>query len=591
MRKSTEPSRGKSAYTYLGIQPHHPFSLKNPEIASLTQRTKNIGYLAVLTVAVVLILSLLGRGGEERAFINGQVLTLNHNAPNASAMLVRKGRIVAVGDDASVLEQASDSVVVTDWQGKAVVPGFVDAHSHFPVSGLSAVSVNIAPPPVGPGATKEAVVAAIAKAIPASAPGKKPPFILGFNYDNTAFRNPTHPTRKELDAISRGYPVYLWHSSGHLGVANSAALERLGIDEESPMIVGGERGRDLTGKLNGLLAEKAAPSMTRLLKQMKWRDVFRIVTQARDEYLSTGHTTVQNGFASLGMRRMLNFLHWTGVVPQRVNTWIAHDKIDASKAQGLPKNTTIKIIVDGSPQGLTALVTEPYLVRAFGPDNRGVPIFTQDALNELVLGYHRQGLQIALHGNGDAAIDQIIEAVSKAQAEVPRPDARHILVHAQLLRVDQIEQMENISLTPSFFTTHTFYWGEWHMKSFGPHRASGLSPAASAAKKGLRFSLHADTPVTPANSLFLMWAASERETRSGLILGASERIERIQALKAVTIDAAWQAFQDDHIGSLEVGKLADFVVLNENPLTVPDLKNMEVAETWIGGKRHYLKNE
>ncbi len=545
----------------------------------------------MLTLAAMVILSPLACSDDERAFINGQLLTLNHNQPSASAMLVRKGRIIAVGDEASVLEKASKSVEVVDLNGKTVVPGFVDAHSHFPVSGLSAVSVNIAPPPIGPGSSKEAVIAAIAKAIPNKKPGKKPPFILGFNYDNTAFSHPVHPTRQELDAISGGYPVYLWHSSGHLGVANSVALERLNIDESTPEVKGGARGRDLSGKLNGLLAEKAAPSMTRLLKQMKWRDVFSIVTQARDEYLSTGHTTIQNGFASIGMQRLLNFLHAIGIVPQRVNTWLAHDKLNSKKVNKLPKNTTIKIIVDGSPQGLTALVTEPYLVQAFGGDNRGVPIFSQEKLNELVLNYHRLGFQIALHGNGDAAIDQIITAVTSAQAIDPRPDARHILVHAQLLRIDQIEQLESISLTPSFFTTHTFFWGEWHLRTLGLQRASGLSPAASTAKKGLRFSIHADTPVTPANSLFLMWAASERETRSGLVLGASERIERLEALKAVTINAAWQAFQEDQIGSLEVGKLADFVVLHENPLTVSDLKNMEVAQTWIGGTRHYLKDE
>lgn len=557
----------------------------------MTQRAKNIGYLVALTAAVVLIISLLSRNGEERAFINGQVLTLNNNQPNATAMLIRGDRIIAIGDDADVLEQASDTAPVVDLAGKTLIPGFVDAHSHFPVSGLSAVSVNIAPPPIGPGESKEAVIDAIAQAIPKTAAGRTPPFVLGFNYDNTAFDIPAHPTRQELDEISGDYPVYLWHSSGHLGVANSAALKRLNIDENTAEVKGGARGRDFAGQLNGLLAEKAAPSMTRLLKQMQWRDVFSIVTQARDEYLAAGQTTIQNGYASLGMRRLLNFLHWTGIVPQRVHTWIAHDKLDSKAARGLPKNTTIKIIVDGSPQGLTALVTQPYLVKAFGGDNRGVPIYAQEKLNELVLEYHRLGYQIALHGNGDAAIDQIIEAVSQAQAELPRPDARHILVHAQLLRGDQIEKMRGLSLSPSFFTTHTFFWGEWHLKTLGLRRASSLSPAATAAKNGLRFSLHADTPVTPANSLFLMWAASERETRSGLVLGAGERIERLEALKAVTIEAAWQAFQEDQIGSLEVGKLADFVVLNENPLTVPDLRNMHVAETWIGGRRHYLNEK
>lgn len=545
--------------------------------------------LWLLVLLVPVILSVQSLRSAETVFINAQVLTVHPNPKQANALLIRNQRIVAVGDKEEVLAQASSAAIVRDLGGRTIAPGFFDAHSHFPVSGLSAVSVNVAPPPVGPGSSKAALLQTIANSIPNRPAGKNERFILGFNYDNTTFENPQHPTREELDAISGDYPVCLWHSSGHLAVLNSAALERLNIDESTPAVDGGSRARDANGQLNGLLLEKAVPSMATLLEGLSWRERWSIVTTARDDYLAAGVTTVQNGFASLIMHRLLIWLHRVGIVPQRVNTWLAHDKLETPQREKFAANTTIKLIVDGSPQGLTAYLTEPFLVPAFGENNAGLEIYTQEKLNELVLTYHRLGYQLAMHGNGDAGIDQIITAVSAAQEVAPREDPRHLLVHAQILRADQLAQLMAIGLSPSFFTAHTFFWGDWHRKTLGEERAGGLSPAASAGKKGLRFSLHADTPVTPMNVFEVMWAASERQTRSGVVLGPAERISRESALRAVTLDAAWQAFKDQDLGSLEVGKLADLVVLSENPITAIDIRNIEVDETWIGGQRHYLR--
>ncbi len=544
----------------------------------------------VLLALALLTVSLLGRGRGESVIVNAQLLTLGNAAETATTMLIRDQTIVAIGDEESVLNQASSAARIVDMQGRTIIPGFVDAHSHFPVSGLSAVSVNIAPPPDGPGASKSAVLAALQDAIPEQAGSADSAFVLGFNYDNTVFPDTDHPTRDELDAIGNGHPIYLWHNSGHLGVANSAALEKLGVNENSPAVLGGQRGVDVDGRLNGLLLEKAAPSLTRLLKELSWQDQWRIVSEARDEYLAAGVTTVQNGYASELMRQFLNGLHTLGVLPQRVNTWIAHDKLDPAKRTQYPANTTVKIIVDGSPQGLTAYLSSPYRVPAFGKRNAGFPLYHQAQLNALILQYHQLGYQLALHGNGDAAIEQIITALGHAQAQAPRTDARHILVHAQLVRPDQLARMSAVGLSPSFFTAHTFYWGDWHRRTLGEQRAAGLSPAMSAVENGLRFSLHADSPVTPMDLLFVMWASTTRMTRSGVVLGEVERLDRLTALRAVTIDAAWQAFQESSVGSLEEGKLADFVVLSENPITAVDIRQVKVEETWIGGQRRYKRD-
>jgi len=339
--------------------------------------------LLAFVLIVPVILSLDSRGVGETVFMNARILSMAASdrvtsltdIPYYEAMLVRNGRIVQLGSNDSVLDAMSSAARLVDLDERAVLPGFVDAHSHFPVSGLASVSVNVAPPPSGPGGSKEAVLSAIAAAVPKEPATTDAHFILGFNYDNTAFSVPEHPTRAELDAISNGYPVYLWHSSGHLGVANSAALQALNIDEQTEAVIGGERRRDASGRLNGLLLEHAAPSMTTLLKQLSWRERWRIVTAARDEYLMNGVTTVQNGFASTTMQRLLNALHSVKLLPQRPHSWLAHKKLDAAEKNQLDNTNTIKIIVDGSPQGLTAYLTEPYAVPAFGRKNAGFPIY------------------------------------------------------------------------------------------------------------------------------------------------------------------------------------------------------------------------
>ena len=200
---------------------------------------------------------------------------------------------------------------------------------------------------------------------------------------------------------------------------------------------------------------------------------------------------------------------------------------------------------------------------------------------------HRAGYQIAIHGNGDAAIDDILYAYREAQEDFPRTDARHRIEHCQMAREDQLDEMQELGISPSFFVGHAYYWGDRHRDIFmGPERAARLSPLKSAVDRGIRFTVHDDTPVTPVNPIQLVWDAVNRITTSGKVLGPAQRITPYQALRAVTIDAAWQNFEEDIKGSIEVGKLADFVVLEENPLTVdPEhIRDIRVLATIVGGK-------
>lgn len=536
------------------------------------------------------------------AYINGRFITMDPNNLIAQAMLVKKGQISDLGSTRAIKDKITASVRVVDLQGRTVIPGFVDAHSHFPATGIRAVSVDLSPPPTGSTDTLEGLLDQIAKAVVSS---DKSDWLLGYNYDNTALTGGEHPTREQLDAVAPDHPVYLWHNSGHMGVANSRALSQLSIDENTVAPFGGVIGRDRqTGLLNGLLQETAAPHLATIVSKFSLLNRWRILTTARDDYLARGVTTIQNGYAGLNMMRLLEATQKLKLIPQRIVAWPAHGKknIQAKFSRKHPgksdtnantefnfKYGAIKILVDGSPQGLTAYLSEPYFnTRALPDEYRGFALLDQQALTALVSDYHANGYQIALHGNGDEAIEYIINAVEAAQLKMPRADARHIIVHAQTIRQDQLARLKALSLSPSFFVTHTYYWGDWHrQESLGPSRAANISPTRWASEFGLRYTLHSDAPVTPMNPMQLLWSATNRKTVSGYELGPDQRIDMQSALRAITIDAAWQNHVDDAVGSLEVGKLADMVVLSQDPYSADDVRNIQVLETYIGGVKHY----
>jgi predicted amidohydrolase YtcJ len=253
--------------------------------------------------------------------------------------------------------------------------------------------------------------------------------------------------------------------------------------------------------------------------------------------------------------------------------------------------TGVKLFQDGSLQGFTGFLTAPYQTQPAGKsDYVGYPARPRERLVESVRKYHRAGYQIAIHGNGDAAIDDILYAFRVVQQEMPRSDARHRIEHCQTPREDQLAAMKELGITPSFFVGHVYYWGDRHRDIFlGAERAAQISPLASALRHGLRFTVHNDTPVTPVNPLLLVWCSVNRLTKDGQVLGPEQRIGVFEALRAVTGDAAWQNFEEKTKGTIEPGKLADFVVLAENPLTVQSerLKDLEILQTIVGGQTVY----
>ncbi|WP_372759754.1 amidohydrolase, partial [Litorivivens sp.] len=353
----------------------------------------------------------------------------------------------------------------------------------------------------------------------------------------------------------------------------------------------------------GLLKETAGTQLQTLAMDFSAIDFMEMIDSAAAEYLRVGVTTAQSGGVDSRMLSGLSLASKLRRIPQRLELWPIWQTVGEALVAGEMKLNpkpndylsigAIKIIADGSIQGYTGYLSQPYFHPHHGDeDYRGFPVVPAQQLAEQVLAAHSAGYQLAIHGNGDAAIDMILDAIEKAQQAVPREDVRHIIVHAQMARHDQLARMKNLGVTPTFFSAHTYYWGDRHRDIFmGPERAARMSPARSAQALNLRYSIHLDTPVVPMNPMLLVWSAVNRVSASGAEIGPEEKVSVSDALAATTIDAAWQIHRDHELGSLTAGKLADLVVLDRNPLTVPALalRDIEVEQTYVGGRLYYQR--
>ncbi|MFP6625288.1 MAG: amidohydrolase [Myxococcota bacterium] len=553
---------------------------------------------ALVLVVGAVLLRALDRPGA-KLYVGGSIVTMDPQNRVVEALAVDGDRIVSTGSRAELRAWAEDAgAEVIDLDGRTIVPGFIDAHGHYPGAGLAAVFVDLNSPPIGSVESIENLVTLLSQRAAETPEGE---WILGIGYDDTLMLEQRHPTRHDLDRASTRHPVGVLHISGHLGVANTAALEVSGISAETPDPQGGLiRREDDSRRPNGVLEETATQPITARLVP-GFMDVLRMLERANELYLEQGLTTAQSGATAVGLVRLFDWASWLGLVPLRLIVWPTPAAADSLLAGELEAGQwdplrlrvgAVKMIADGSIQGYTGYLREPYRIPpGDDPFYRGYPRIPRDELIERVQRYHGAGLQLAIHGNGDASIDDILDAIELAQAESPRADARHIVIHAQMTRDDQLDRMKRLGVLPSFFSLHTFYWGDRHRRIFmGPERAARMSPAKSAQARGVRFTIHCDTPVVPMEPLRLVWAAVNRKTRSDFTLGEAERISPMQALAAVTIDAAWQHFEEDVKGSLEPGKLADFVILSRSPLDDPEtIDEIEVIETVIGGRRVYRR--
>ncbi|TCC87458.1 amidohydrolase [Pedobacter hiemivivus] len=544
-------------------------------------------------------------------YFGGTIITMEDASPTVEAVAVKDGKIIFTGKKSEADEYQGDSTKTYDLKGETLLPGFIDAHGHITSRAGMIQAIDLSPTPYGTVNSIPDLQNTIKKytkdhKIPAGIP------LIGNGYDDAIMVEHRHPTRQELDAISETNPIIAIHASGHAAVANSAMLKFVGIDENPKDPAGGHYGRDQkTGKLNGKLEENACFTALLTLTKKMSKDQGNNLTQsmknlmiAQDEWLSYGQTTMCDGRTMGESVALLKEAADRKLLKADLVYFPDFEyfkkEFDKFKPEYMKYNNRLKLggfkfSDDGSPQGKTAWLTIPYLVppAGQGPDYKGFPIFADSVLyNDLKILFSN-GITAQLHVNGDAAIDQAIRVIKKLKNEgIYKPELRATLIHVQNSRPDHIQKIKDIGVIPSYFSTHVYLWGDWHYSSvFGPERAAFISPANSALKAGILFTMHHDSPVTPPDLLTAVYSAVNRKTRSGRILGPNERIKPIEALKAITINAAYQYHEEDSKGSLKVGKLADMVILDQDPLTInPEkIREIKVMETIKEGKSVYKR--
>jgi predicted amidohydrolase YtcJ len=557
--------------------------------------------LVVFSVAVVIVFKMatrLPQPPEHQVFIDGNVLTMDAQNRVVEALSVRGDKIEALGSTEEVLKLVGDTTVVTNLRGRTLLPGFIDAHGHFPGSSLAVLNADLNSPPLGSRKTMADIIAALKVQAEKTPAGE---WVNGVGYDDTLLAEKRHPTRAELDEVSLEHPVVAVHISGHMVVANSVALELAGINASTPDPEGGVIGRREGSKEpNGLLEETAQWDVVRNVYDVGLLDAYRMMKMAAAEYAAAGVTTAQSGGVDERTLSGIKMSIGLGVIPIRMVLFpfemeFGEDLVNGTfnaEEYGTERVTIgpVKIVADGSIQGYTGYLSQPYHVPYHGDEEyAGYAAVPRNKLFEKVESLHKAGYQLAIHTNGDQSVEDALDAFEAAQELHPVEDPRLILIHAQMAREDQIKRMKKLGVTPSFFSAHTWYWGDRHRDIFmGPERAANMSPAKWAEENGLRYSSHLDTPVTPMLPLQAVWSTVHRITYGGDVLGPEQRVGVMEALRAVTIDAAWQVFEDDNRGSLESGKYADMIILSGSPLDDPmAMRELKVERTLVGGATIY----
>lgn len=542
----------------------------------------------------------------DRIWSGGPILTMNDKAMRAEAIAEAGGKIVAVGSRAAVMKLKGPGTRLIDLKGQTMIPGFVDAHGHIFLGGLQALSANIQSPPDGK-VTDIPSLIATAKAWAAANKDAvvKTNLIIGFGYDNAQLKELRHPTRDDLDQVSTTIPVVMLHQSGHLVALNSVALKMIGVDANSKNPPGGViQRRTGSTEPNGVLEESAVyPVATKMLPNVGPEGLKAFARAGAKLWASFGYTTAQEGRATPDIAKLLKQVADEGGFPNDIPVYpdVTSDR-DWIKANYSPTYTNryriagAKISLDGSPQGFTAWRDKPYYdpVGDYPKGYSGYAVLTADQVFSAVQWATENGIQTLAHANGERANDMLIAAHTAAQARFPQgKDQRHVLIHGQFVREDQLDSYKRLGVIPSLFPMHTFYWGDWHLQhTVGPEAGMNISPTGWALKRGMIFTSHHDAPVAFPDSMRVLDATVTRRSRTGVIVGPDHRVDPITGLKAMTIWAAYQQGEDAQKGSLEPGKLADLVILSKDPSAVkPEtIANIKVMETIKEGRTIYTRD-
>jgi len=531
-------------------------------------------------------------------FKGGTVLPVDAAFSQVQAMAIRGNKVLAVGSEADVMKAAGPNAKVFDISGKTLLPGFIEPHMHFAL--LGAIGhwpdlgvVHYATIPEAMAALKR-----IAKATPAGQ------WIEARQID-PSLQAGGDPTVTFLDKISASKPIFLLNASAHLAYCNSKLLDLAGITKNTPDPPGGAYVRFPDGRPNGVMQGQSAflpilmknrPLMEHLQKGFV-QGCIRVGEEASALGITTLCDQATGGLAGAADLEAYKQMYASGRMKTRLRASLFYAREDEWDKAGVKfgdgdamfRLVGWKVIADGSNQGLTGYQREPYL----NSTERGLPYIKREALKDIVLKQGRKGWQLVIHGNGDAAIDSILDSVgTAAKAGIDVKKLRIRIEHCSILHDDQIARIKEYGVSPSFLINHVYYWGKvFRDDVFGLRKASLLARCASVENAGITWTTHTDAPVTSFGHLHMIQTAVVRNLwkEPEFVLAPEERVSVETAIRAVTSNAAWQCHSDHEIGSLEAGKLADFVILEHDPRKVPaaNISKIRVLETWMDGRRVY----
>ena len=516
-------------------------------------------------------------------------------APVSSALAIKGGKVLAVGDESTLLGLKTGDTKVVDLAGRTLLPGLIDPHCHTLLASLIFElldDVGYAKYP-----TREKLVAHL-KQVAASTP--KGQWIVGSNFDNLLQGGDF--TRTELDAISTDDPIFVWYTNGHDACVNSEALKIAGIPEDvGDLPGGGHFGRGADGKLNGLVYEESAmlKFAVHFLAKVTPELAAKAVTHYSWHMGSVGNTMLHEP-GTIRSDWIEPFAKLSNTLACRTSASVMFDDMNGLtpwRSLGLgPKGATVadslfslygvKIVGDGSNQTETGAQTKPYL----NSTSNGSPNFDAALMKQMVGEVKAFGLPVQIHCNGDYTIDIALDAIEAAYSGSTDYGVNRI-EHSTMARPDQILRMKKLNVQPSFLMNHVrFYGAAYRDQIFGPERAAFMDPAGACVKAGLPFTLHTDGPCSPPGPLALIsTAVTRRCIIDNSVVGPDQGVSLDDAIRAVTIDAAHQIGQDDRLGSLEKGKEADFTILESDPYKMsPDaIADIKVGETWVAGERKF----
>ncbi|SFR70375.1 hypothetical protein SAMN05428970_0928 [Agromyces sp. CF514] len=521
----------------------------------------------------------------------------------ATAMLADRGRILAVGTLAECEAAAAAAGLApehVDLGDAVIVPGFVDAHAHPLMYGQMMTWVDCGPAKAGSIPEIVALLRAAAADLPAGRP------VRGYGYEQRNLAEKRHPTRFELDEVAADREVYLMNASGHGGVVNSVTLERAGVDRDTPNPDGGEFFRDADGELTGELSDAACNILTGVhgVKVGHHGPNFHLADEpeehlrqldlATQRFLAGGVTAIGDAQVSRREFDMYLRLAEAGRLDLRVSMYLLSHLLDDALEMGLVGQfgnahlsfAGIKFYADGTLGGWTAYFPDGYVG---DPCRTGQLYHEPAAYAELIRKAHAAGLQTATHAQSPTAIEMVVSAIEAALAERPEADARHRIEHCGLPTPEQIERMAAAGIRPVNQPQHYYNWGEGVEEAIGTP-GERFNPLGEFAAAGVPVTISSDAPVAEPIPLEAIQTAVTRVTRRGHKLGPDDlRITAAAALRAHTYEGAVSLGREDDLGSLEVGKHADFAVLSDDPLEVdPErITQITVLETWVDGERRH----